>query len=437
MTVTDFGFQPASRTVQVPADGTATVDVVLVAAPRAVLSGTVASSFGPLPGATVTVVGTPLSTRTDAAGGYRLVVPVGSYDVRAEPVGGCVSAGTAHVDLTGDRVLPLVLATRADRFGDTCGPTAGEYVAGTDALALTGDENSAEISLPFPVRFYGRTYTRASVSTNGFVTFGEPSSAFYNTAIPNPAEPNAALYPFFDDLVVDGPGAMYVAASSDAYVVEWRDVRLYGDTRQRLSFSVAIGRDGTVTYRYRGVVGGDLAHGASATVGVENADGTDGLAYSFNSATISDGLVVTFRPPAGGGHYAYERIRAADFDAQAGTQVEPCLDEGGGQDVGYIANGDWVRYTAVDFGSTPARQFLARVASGADGSIGGIIQVRLDRLDSVPVGDFAVSNTGGWQAWRTVPANLTGVTGPHTVYLTFTSAQPQEFVNLNWFTFRP
>ena len=28
------------------------------------------------------------------------------------------------------------------------------------------------------------------------------------------------------------------------------------------------------------------------------------------------------------------------------------------------------------------------------------------------------------------------MTGTHTVYLTFTSGQPADFVNVNWFTFR-
>ncbi|MCT9928961.1 carbohydrate-binding protein [Planotetraspora sp. A-T 1434] len=35
-----------------------------------------------------------------------------------------------------------------------------------------------------------------------------------------------------------------------------------------------------------------------------------------------------------------------------------------------------------------------------------------------------MGSTGGWQSWQTVPANITGVTGTHTVYVTFTSGQP-------------
>jgi hypothetical protein len=51
------------------------------------------------------------------------------------------------------------------------------------------------------------------------------------------------------------------------------------------------------------------------------------------------------------------------------------------------------------------------------------------------VGSAAVSGTGGWQSWMTVPANISRVTGVHTVYLTFVSSSGWEIANINWFTF--
>ena len=65
----------------------------------------------------------------------------------------------------------------------------------------------------------------------------------------------------------------------------------------------------------------------------------------------------------------------------------------------------------------------------------GLVEVRLDSVTNAPIGSFAIANTGGWQTWRTVPANISAVTGTHTVFLTFTSGQPADFVNVNWFTF--
>ncbi|WP_239161884.1 glycoside hydrolase family 16 protein [Acrocarpospora phusangensis] len=140
-------------------------------------------------------------------------------------------------------------------------------------------------------------------------------------------------------------------------------------------------------------------------------------------------------PPPSGGVDARSTIQAEAYQAQQGTIRETTTDSGGGQNVGAIANGDWLRFDGVNFGSTAATQFRARVASGAAGGVSGLVQVRLDSLTGPVIGDFALANTGGWQSWRTIPANVTPVTGTHTVYLTFTSGQPADFVNVNWFTF--
>lgn len=140
-------------------------------------------------------------------------------------------------------------------------------------------------------------------------------------------------------------------------------------------------------------------------------------------------------PPPSGGRDAYSAIQAESYDGQSGIGTETTTDTGGGQDIGYIAGGDWALYKGVDFGSGGARQFYARVASGAANGVSGLVEVRLDSRSNAPVGSFAVGNTGGWQSWRTVPANIGTVTGTHDVYLTFSSGQPADYVNVNWFDF--
>jgi len=137
----------------------------------------------------------------------------------------------------------------------------------------------------------------------------------------------------------------------------------------------------------------------------------------------------------GGSVSAYSTIPAASYSSHNGTQNEATSDTGGGQDVGWISNGDWLGYAGVDFGSAGATQFKARVASGAGSGISGLVQVALDSPTAAPVGSFAIGNTGGWQSWETVPANISRVTGVHTVYLVFSSGQPADFVNVHWFTF--
>ena len=67
----------------------------------------------------------------------------------------------------------------------------------------------------------------------------------------------------------------------------------------------------------------------------------------------------------------------------------------------------------------------------------GLVEVVLDNPANAPVGSFAVANTGGWSAWRTVPANITKVTGTHTVYLEFSSGASGDppYVSLHYFNF--
>jgi len=139
----------------------------------------------------------------------------------------------------------------------------------------------------------------------------------------------------------------------------------------------------------------------------------------------------------GGTTGAYSAIAASSSTAKNGTQTETTSDgaPGGSLDVGWIHNGCWLRFDKVDFGSSPATQFYGRVASGAPSGVSGLVEVRLDSPTNPVLGSFAVANTGGWQSWRTVPANISAVTGVHTVYLTFTSGQPADYVNVHWFDF--
>jgi hypothetical protein len=140
-------------------------------------------------------------------------------------------------------------------------------------------------------------------------------------------------------------------------------------------------------------------------------------------------------PPTGGGIPARSTIQAESYSAQSGAVVEPTTDTGGGSNVGFLANGDWLRFDNVDFGTTSPLTFSARAASGIAGGASGLVEVRLDGPNNPVVSSFAIANTGGWQTWRTVPSNLNHTSGRHHVYLTFTSGQPADFVNVNWFTF--
>lgn len=143
--------------------------------------------------------------------------------------------------------------------------------------------------------------------------------------------------------------------------------------------------------------------------------------------------VVPGAPAAPGQRGVGQEIATTSFDREHGIRTEASSE--GGEHIGFIANGDWAGYQGVDFGGMPVTRFQVRVASGAPYGFSGLVEVRVDDPGGTPVGSVEVANTGGWQSWTTMSGQVAPVTGVHDVYLTFSSARPEEFVNVRWLRF--
>ncbi len=131
---------------------------------------------------------------------------------------------------------------------------------------------------------------------------------------------------------------------------------------------------------------------------------------------------------------AFDRIEAESFDDQTGVLTEGTSDNGGGENVGWLANGDWTRYDRVDFGEG-ADSVDLRLASAV--TTNGQLEMRLDSVDGPRIANVAMPNTGGWQSWRTVTAELSeAVSGVHDLYLVVVNDPAwQDVGNVNWLTF--
>ncbi|MEU8676526.1 S8 family serine peptidase [Streptomyces sp. NPDC048560] len=297
-----FGFHAAEATVTVVENETATKDFALVQAPSATLSGVVTTEAGAEAGAGVTVRGTPVKTVSAADGSYTLTLPVGTYDIAVTPVSRCATGTSVSVELTAPLTRNIELAGRSDTFGTTCRLGAGAFPAGDTKLAMSSQTaGTGRFDLPFPVGLYGRTYRAASATTEGVLAFGTVSSSSVNASLPTTGGPNGALYPFWDNLQIDSASSesgVYWAARGTAphrsVVVEWRDVQITASTTQRISFAAVIGEDGSVSYHYKDIGPGTYENGSSATVGIESDTGTDALLYSYNQATVADGMSLSF-----------------------------------------------------------------------------------------------------------------------------------------------
>lgn len=131
---------------------------------------------------------------------------------------------------------------------------------------------------------------------------------------------------------------------------------------------------------------------------------------------------------------AYGRLEAENAAAVSGVEMEDTSDEGGGRNAGWVNNGDWLRFDGIDFGAEPAASVNLRVASEAQA--GGRLEIRIDDPAAPPVATLRTAHTGGWQNWRTENTGMAPVTGVHTVFVTFGHDGPEDFLNLNWLSFR-
>ena len=141
----------------------------------------------------------------------------------------------------------------------------------------------------------------------------------------------------------------------------------------------------------------------------------DNLRRPSETAADGDGnylLNVAWLRP-GAGTAPAGRVAAKSFAAQQGIQTAACSE--GGECVGWIEHGDWVRYEGVNFGRR-AEQVEFRAASPGNG---GVIELRLDAPTGELLGTCQVNGTGGWQTWASFTAAIKPVSGVKTLCLVF------------------
>jgi hypothetical protein len=101
--------------------------------------------------------------------------------------------------------------------------------------------------------------------------------------------------------VVDSSASVRTATRGTApnrqYVVEWRNVSSYEDPTTRTTFQVIFDEAGGYSFAYPAIDGTFLTKGGGATIGIENADGTWALQYTYRQPVLRPGLGLRFDPP--------------------------------------------------------------------------------------------------------------------------------------------
>jgi hypothetical protein len=260
-----------------------------------------------LAGVTVELSPGDLTTTTSSTGTYSFAgLDAGTYTLTAATSGvGCAAAmASTEIDVTSLVTRDLLLAPEADIYGYTCKTAAATaFVTGSTKLALTGDDATQHVaSLPFTMPYYDHSYHEIWISTNGFLSFVDPTDRNHYTGVTLPDRhfaPWAAIAPYLSDLVIDASSGVYTATTGSGatqrYVVEWRNALIAGTTT-RVTFEAVLSASGDIIFNYSGLTT-DLAKGSDTVVGITSPGGNYGLQYSFQQPALVSGTAITVVHP--------------------------------------------------------------------------------------------------------------------------------------------
>jgi predicted small secreted protein len=238
---------------------------------------------------------------TDAGYGQAITTPAPVADDVGE---------IAVIQDTGDLILPLNaydVRSTGLRFTRNGGSYTLSKIDGTFRSALgtrvtLGDDDSAQVTIPFAFPFYGTAQTAGFVNSDGNITLGEGdnTSVDRNLARMLTGPPRISL--FFADLdPTTGTGKIFVNAASDQYTVTWCNVRGFASART-VTAQATLLPDGSVELKYGdsinigdSIVGISPGHTGDVTLvdfTTGNGSGSGAIAERFAQATSLDTFAV-------------------------------------------------------------------------------------------------------------------------------------------------
>ena len=222
-----------------------------------------------------------------------------SYDVlpgftaEVESGGGC-----------GDRIF-------ADGFEVGSPSCSGGFVdiTGTGTALGLGDDDTFDVTLPFPLGFYGTTSNQLTISNNGGAIVGAPGAylGFQNTTLPATSLPGPGIFPLWDDFDSES-GDVYTdvrgAAPNRQFIVEWFNRMHYSANADGATFELILDEDGTIQFEYADVAytndtspsdPPDCTGGACATIGLQGSTAMFSQFSAFEAA-VADNSGIKWTP---------------------------------------------------------------------------------------------------------------------------------------------
>ena len=163
------------------------------------------------------------------------------------------------------------------------------------------DAASGPFNIGFEFPFYNNTYNNFIVSPNGWIGFIDDNPAYENISIPNVDAPKPAIFAFWDDLnpinlesSPDMSGRVKYYSDGSKLVISYNDIAQWGES-SRLNFQIIIYKNGHIDINYAGMTGDRT----SATIGIQNDDGTIAQEVIYNNSYLHNFLGISFQkaPP--------------------------------------------------------------------------------------------------------------------------------------------
>lgn len=441
ITVSGFGYLPATGELEVAAGEVSNHDAVLEAKATYDLAGTVTDSQGrpPLTGGTVTVLDTPLPAVDLGEDGEFAVdaLPVGDYVLQIS-ADGCHAVEHATVTIEdGPVTRDVALEPRTDGYGHTCALEPADYVELDDEpLQEFANPNICiPVSLPFAFSFYGEMFGEsdwndACVAISGGINLDGNVGNPVIEPLPTGTTPRLFPYNSHVDYASDLPQvrtAVLGEPGDRRLVVEWTGVRLYipgPDAAPPIDFQAVIYESGEVRYQYRGIDPDNHLHrGAISVVGMQS--GGDAFSYMEFGDIMTDDYAIRFLPPdarlGGTVHDAAQEavLPSARITASQGDHSLTTVTRGDGTyNLGLPESGAW-NVSITRPGYQPDVQHVeVGPRGGADHDVAlatGVPQVTPETVDMVvPAGSegsggFEVGNSGSAPfSWSAVTDHYTG-----------------------------
>jgi dienelactone hydrolase len=147
------------------------------------------------------------------------------------------------------------------------------------------------------------------------------------------------------------------------------------------------------------------------------------LGFNFNWFEVAGGSGTTTSTTPSSTSSSSTRIEAENWSSMSGVQTENTSDAGGGKDVGWIDNGDWMNYSynAPASGTFTVSLRIANIYSGS--------QFQIKNSAGTVLATVNVPITGGFQTWQTVTASVNLPAGSQTLRL---QSSGSAGFNINW-----